>query len=544
MKKIYNLLLMPLAAMLWACSDDVIDDLSGTYDDIYRYNYTTESTGETDKLKKGLKYLHMNFSDGKDNTLFLSVVSREWTLQPGVYKPWSGPLDQPVANEFYAFTSEGDQANGRITEGDLEVNMVGSDYDISGMLTGGDGKRYVINYRGPIEFVIGVDDPEPSGYTVTMKADPVVIMDYTTWQSTVIPGVSKYTLAVSDPAGNDAAFFEAINKEGLSMSDLTGTYTIAGSPTEPWLIDNGWLVPDYGMAGGAYIVSSTGEKQYLTQGKINIESVEGITGETLYNFSGENLSYITAAGGSGTANFSIRFSSYLEKSGTELKDLSFQSEVLGREVKYSVILPKSFDGTKTFPVLYMLHGATGGNNDWLTGGNIGSHTGSVGTEMIIISPQGSFDGFDSFYIDNYQSKGMNYETFFINEFMPAVEAMYKGDGRRGIAGLSMGGFGSLYYGLKYADRFSGIYACSPAIGIEGTPNIFDMIWTPGASAITVEIGTEDFLYEVNKGLNEAMQFSPLLPVFTYIERAGAHDWAFWSACSPKIIKFFDGLFSK
>ena len=52
MKKIYNLLLMPLAAMLWACSDDVIDDLSGTYDDIYRYNYTTESTGETDKLEE------------------------------------------------------------------------------------------------------------------------------------------------------------------------------------------------------------------------------------------------------------------------------------------------------------------------------------------------------------------------------------------------------------------------------------------------------------------------------------------------------------
>ena len=82
------------------------------------------------------------------------------------------------------------------------------------------------------------------------------------------------------------------------------------------------------------------------------------------------------------------------------------------------------------------------------------------------------------------------------------------------------------------------------VGIEGTPNIFDMIWMPGPSPITVEIGTEDFLYEVNKGLNEAMQFSPLLPDFTYIERPGAHDWPFWSACSPKIIKFFDTQFSK
>ena len=545
MKKIYKLLLLPLAAMLWSCSDNGIDDLTGKYNEnLYRYNFETAQNGKTDKLKKGLKYINIEFDDKKGTTFNLSVVSREWVLQPGIYKPMASVEEVATANEYYGFAADANQAYGRITEGDLEVNMIGNDYDISGILTGGDGRRYVINYHGPIEFTIGVDDPEPSGYTVTLKIDPVTVMDYTTWQQTVIPGVNKYTLAITDPDGKDAAFFEAINKENMSMSELTGTYTIAGSPTEPWLIDNGWLVPDYGMAGGAFIVSSTGEKQYITQGKINIESVEGITGETLYSFSGENLSYITAAGGSGTANFSIRFSSYLEKSGTELKDQTFQSTVLGREVKYSVVLPKSFDGVKTFPVLYMLHGASGGNNDWLTGGNIACHTGSVDTEMVTVSPQGSFDGFDAFYIDNYQSKGMNYETFFMTEFVPAIEAMYKGNGKRGISGLSMGGFGSLYYGLKYADKFSGIYACSPALGIEGTVNIFDMIWAPGASPITVEIGTEDFLYEANKGLNEAMQFSPLLPNFTYIERPGTHDWAFWSACSPKIIKFFDAQFSK
>ena len=546
MKKIYKLLLLPLAAMMWSCSDNVIDDLSGTYNEnLYRYNFETAKTQETDKLKKGLKYLNIEFDNNHGTTFSLRVVSREWVLQPGVYKPWSGPLDEPVANEFYGFTADADQAYGRITEGDLEVNMIGTDYDISGILTGGDGRRYVINYRGPISFVIGVDDPEPSGYTVTVKVDPVTVTDFTTWQTTVIPGVSKYTLSITDPAGADAAFFEAVNKEGLSVAELVGAYAIAGTPTEPWKIDNGWLVPEYGMAGGAYVVSASGEKLYLTQGNITIESVTGINGETLYNFSGTDLTYITAAGGNGKTGVNIRFATCLEKSGTELKDLSFQSTTLGREVKYSVVLPKSFDGTKTFPVLYMLHGAGGGDNDWLNGGNIASHTGSVDTEMIIVCPQGSFDGFDAFYIDDFQGKGISYESFFINEFMPAVEAMYKGNGKRGISGLSMGGYGSLYYGLKYADKFSGIYACSPALVIEGAPSIFDMIWEPGAAVpITVEIGTEDFLYETNKGFNDAMQFSPLLPAFTYIERAGTHDWAFWSACAPKIVKFFDTQFRK
>lgn len=540
MKKIYNLLLLPLAALAFSCSDDVIDDLSGQYNvNLERYNYTAGKTEETHKLRKGLKNLHVVLDNGNGATFDLQAVSSEWILPVGSYSPVQGISTETPANSYFA-TVSGDV----VTAGNIDVNMVGTDYDISGILTGTSGKRYVVRYRGPLTFVVGVDDPEPSGYTLTVKVDPVTIVDYTTWQTTVIPGVNKYTLSISDPNGADAAFFEAINTEGLGIDGLVGTYTIAGSPTEPWLIDNGWLVPDYGMAGGAYIVSPDGEKRYINSGRIKIESAMGITGETLYSFSGEGLGFITAAGGSGTTSFSIRFATCLEKSGTELKDLSFNSSVLGREVKYSVVLPKNFDGTRKFPVLFMLHGAGGGNNDWLNGGNIACHTGSVDTEMVIVSPQGSFDGFDAFYIDNYQSKGMNYETFFFTEFLPAIDAMYCGNGKHGIAGLSMGGFGSLYYGLKYPAQFSGIYACSPAIAIEGAPNLFDMIWMPGPAPITMEIGTEDFLYEMNKGFNDAMQYSPLLPTFTYIERPGTHDWAFWSACAPKIIKFFDTQFSE
>lgn len=115
---------------------------------------------------------------------------------------------------------------------------------------------------------------------------------------------------------------------------------------------------------------------------------------------------------------------------------------------------------------------------------------------------------------------------------------------RGISGLSMGGFGSLYYGLKYPDKFSGIYACSPALAVEGAGSIFDMVWTPGNTPFVIEIGTEDFLYESATWFNGAMQNSPMLPNYTYIERPGAHDWAFWTACAPKIVKFFDEIFSR
>lgn len=538
MKKIYYLLLLPLIALLGACSDDVVDDLSGTYNDIERITFTGEKTLPTDKLKKGLKYLNMEFTAPGDVSLNLRVVSPEWTLQSGSYTPLED-LEAPKAQQFYGFVSHGSEATGRFTKGTLEVNLVNGIYYISGLLSGGDGKRYVLNYRGAIEFEIGVDDPEPSGYTVSMKVDPVAITDYNTWQTVVIPGISKYTLTISDPAGQPAAFFEAINTEGYAMKDLMRTYKIQGSPAEPGLIDNGWLVPEYGMAGGAYVMDN-GEKRYITEGNIEFSSVMGITGETLYNFSGSELSYITADGGSGKFSFNIRFVTALEKSGTEVLDQSMQSTTLGREVKYSVLLPEGYDPAAKYPILYMLHGAQSNQSDWFNLGGLAYHTGSAENKMILVSAQASFDGKESFYVDNYQGNGLDYEKFYIEEFMPFIEKTYGFNGTRGIAGLSMGGFGTLYYGIKYADKFVGMYACSPALSDGQSVNIGDMLQTPGIKPFVVEIGTEDFLYDSVKWLKDV---APYLPMMNYIERPGAHDWPFWSACAPKIIKFFDEKFN-
>jgi len=543
MKKLYYILLLPLLALLGACSNDVIDDLSGTFDNIERDNFTTVTTEPTDKLKKGLKYLNFVFKNETDTELHLRVVSREWTLQPGTYTPMASVNDEPKAMQFYGFISHGSVAEGAFTQGNLEVSVINGQYIISGLLTGGDNKQYVVNFRGGIDFIIGEDDPEPSGYMVSIATSQVGYFDYSSFQFIVVPGVSKYTLSITSPEGTEAAMFELINNENLSKEQLAGTYTIAENAMSAGLMCNGYYLPEYSAIGGSYYVASDGSKQYLGKGSVELAYVDGMSGEKLLNIKGNGLEWVGSTG-TGSVNINIPFAIVLEKTGTEVKDQVFHSETLGRDVQYSVLLPKSFDGSKEYPVLYLLHGAGGNNNDWLDSGHIASYTGTVDTEMVIIMPQGSFDGTDCFYIDDYQGKGFNYETFFITEFMPAMETMYKGNGKRGLSGLSMGGYGTLYYGLKYVDKFAGMYACSPALAMDGIPSIFDMIWAPGAAPFTVEIGTEDFLYEGCKGLNEAMQFSPLLPGFTYIERGGVHDWAFWSACSPKIIAFFNEMFSK
>ena len=47
--------------------------------------------------------------------------------------------------------------------------------------------------------------------------------------------------------------------------------------------------------------------------------------------------------------------------------------------------------------------------------------------------------------------------------MPKVETAFGCNGKRAIAGLSMGGFGTVYHALKYPGKYTCAYAMSPAV---------------------------------------------------------------------------------
>ena len=317
-----------------------------------------------------------------------------------------------------------------------------------------------------------------------------------------------------------------------------------GNAHDAWLCDNGWVVPDYNMAGGSYYVDASGVKQYITSGQIEVSTAMSSEGAALFNLVAKNLGTTTADGKttSTTGSFSVKFASLMQATGTELRDQTIKSTVLGRTMKYSVYLPKGYDKSKEYPVLYMLHGADGSNNDWLNGGKINvnaSNAASEGTapEMIVICPD---CGGNNFYCDNYGGNDIKYMTYFFTEFLPTVENLYavkKDRASRAIGGLSMGGFGSLYYGLLHPEMFSYVYACSPATYIDGAPNLYDLLSKADVSklpGITIEIGTEDFLYESAGSFKQALDAKKVPN--EYITRAGTHDWPFWAACTPKIMK--------
>ncbi len=234
--------------------------------------------------------------------------------------------------------------------------------------------------------------------------------------------------------------------------------------------------------------------------------------------------------------------------GTVLTDQTIKSEHLNQIMKYSVCLPEGYDESRKYPVLYMLHGMDGNNNDWLNSGFAGGAMNAYaseffkegGKEMIIVSPEGK----NLFYCDGYEH-GMNYMSYFFNEFIPFIEKQYSirsERGSRAIGGLSMGGYGTMYYGLLHPEMFCHIYPCSAAVyGAGTTPDLTKLLAEASNEGrikdlpgITLEIGTEDFLFADNE------KFVKLLDgynvAYEYITRPGTHYWDFWNACSPKIIR--------
>ena len=246
--------------------------------------------------------------------------------------------------------------------------------------------------------------------------------------------------------------------------------------------------------------------------------------------------------------------SSLSKGANEIyqKDLTVHSDLMNTNVKYSIYLPESYDGKKKYPVLYMLHGYGGNNNDWLQDntGSIWAGGGTMpayareyaektGKELIIVAP----DGGNNFYCDGFNG-GPKYMSFFFQEFIPYIESTYaiKAEKKsRAIGGLSMGGYGSLYYGTLHPEMFCYVYACSAAINVGvSAPDPAQLIaQTVSAGKIdqmpgfTLEIGTEDTTVGSNDPfINTLAGYG--IP-YEYITRPGSHDWPFWNACSPKII---------
>jgi len=299
MKQIRYILMLLVMIGFTACESDSIEDLNGEFSYITFCDFTTATVQPTEKLGKGVKALNTTYTDNAGNTLTLRFGSKEWVLAEGTYI---------LASSL----SEGGKYTGTIngaaiSEGNVDVNLVGETYFVTGLLKTTDGKQYRVKYKGAMAFIVGEDDPEPTGYTMSIQISSVEIMDWTTWQTTVYPDVTKYTITVHDANGMQVALFDVINGNDKGADQLTGTYTVVSDAHDPMQISGGYSLPDYGMAGGTSYLDDAGKMQYLTGGIVEITTSTSADGKTLLSFKGSALETIDAAGATGSGVFNLLF---------------------------------------------------------------------------------------------------------------------------------------------------------------------------------------------------------------------------------------------
>ena len=231
---------------------------------------------------------------------------------------------------------------------------------------------------------------------------------------------------------------------------------------------------------------------------------------------------------------------------------TIHSDVLGVDRAYTVYLPKSFDvdSTRTYPVLYLLHGLYGDNNGWFR------------------------DQRANGVLDRYFNiPGWAYEDFFFNELVPRLEKRYRAGGSRGrraVAGLSMGGGGTTSYAQRHPDKFCAAYAMSalmdiPEVGAVPSKSPDDKIALLTRSVQQnsctryvaeaddarrealrtvrwyVDCGDDDFLLDRNIEFVQAMHAAGVPVEFRV--RDGGHDSEYWHTalytCLPFVSRAFD-----
>lgn len=220
------------------------------------------------------------------------------------------------------------------------------------------------------------------------------------------------------------------------------------------------------------------------------------------------------------------------------------------------------------PVLYLLHGAYGDAFSWMRFSNIDRYAQEHGIAVVMA------DAGMSFY-QNLAS-GRRYEDLFASELPRFTTNVFPVSHERSktfIAGLSMGGYGAWYLGLKYPQQYAGAASLSGAVdiaslyeaaGSQSGPTAFNWrdafqddcghLAGSGHDLITLydqdakrgcvpklfqAVGTSDFLYDSNQKIRQMLQERGA--DLAYEEGPGGHEWDFWDAHIQSVLDWIDTI---
>lgn len=252
---------------------------------------------------------------------------------------------------------------------------------------------------------------------------------------------------------------------------------------------------------------------------------------------------------------------------------TLKSNILNMERRYSIYLPPGYEESdQSYPVLYLLHGAGDDHTGWVQFGqvqHIADKTIAEGKAgpMIIVMPDAN-TGRRGYFND---IKGdFNYEDFFFDELIPHIEKTYRVRTERryrAVAGLSMGGGGTIFYALHRPDLFAAAAPLSAATGnwdigqmrsrlgdlqgiseqqiktyfqrhsIEGVLKDASEEQLKQIKSVRwyISCGDDDFLYEGNAMMHITFRKNEIS--HEYRVKDGAHNWTYWRMELPLVMEY-------
>lgn len=248
-----------------------------------------------------------------------------------------------------------------------------------------------------------------------------------------------------------------------------------------------------------------------------------------------------------------------------IQDDKLVSKLMGREMPYRIALPANYASSpqERFPVIYLLHGLSGHYDNWGSKTKIAEYLAPY--PVIVVMPEGA----DGWYTDSATQSNDRYESYMTGELIPEIDKKFRtlADRRyRIIAGLSMGGYGSIKFGLKNPEMFGLVGSFSGALGAAGwtetllaaagmksgaIPTSIKSVYGADNSStrhdndifrlvkemptekikslpfIYLDCGTEDFLFQNNRDFLSLLNEKKIPHEFR--ELPGGHTWQYWEA---------------
>lgn len=250
-----------------------------------------------------------------------------------------------------------------------------------------------------------------------------------------------------------------------------------------------------------------------------------------------------------------------KRSRPVVQERSFASAALQRTVKYNVVLPVGYESSqKRYPVLYLLHGWNGDHTNWVRLTNLVKYAEQF--EMIIVTP----DAGNSWYVNSATVPENRVQNYVVKDLIEDVDQNWRtiaAPHRRAIAGLSMGGYGSVLLAMKYPGLFavagsiSGAFdgptrvehdmpqllesvmeAYGPADSTTRAENdVYQLSTTAEPNRVPylyIDCGSYDPLLESNRKLVRALAAQGIR--YEYHEYAGAHTWEYWDRELPELLR--------